>query len=60
MNYEDDNLDYYGEEPPFPEATSKYAMVMKYCKVCEKKKRMSTDHGTCESCCQKLEAGWQE
>ncbi len=37
----------------------KYDYVVKECKRCGLEKEMSSDHGTCDSCADAMERGWE-
>jgi len=54
-NYYDDE-GYLGDHYVGP---SKYDYVLKECKRCGCKVEMSSDHGTCDSCANEMERGWE-
>ena len=55
-NYYDDDPCYEGDYYVGP---SKYDYMLKECKRCGCKVEMSSDHGTCDSCANEMERGWE-
>jgi len=63
MDYHDDNFGFW-EDMDDPDAVDFYNRVQsesvkKTCSICEQTVMLRPSYDKCDSCCRKLEAGWQ-
>ena len=63
MPYHDDNFGHW-ENTDEPETRAFYRQVqaesvLKTCKMCGNEVYLRPDYGTCDSCCTRMESGWE-